>query len=51
MLYAQTRICLQNEMHKILWNFEVETGYQIPGRRLDKFRVDNLKYLSQLLSI
>ena len=26
---------LENETHKILWDFEIQTNHQIPARRLD----------------
>ena len=35
MIYAQTRI-LEKVMHKIFWNFEIQTDHQIPARRLDQ---------------
>ena len=33
MVYAQTRILHDNEMHKILWDFKMQTDHLIPARR------------------
>ena len=33
MVYAETRICILNAMHKILWDFQRETDPQFPGRK------------------
>ena len=40
MAYAQTRIFLENEMHKILWDFEIKTNYLIQARRSDLVRIN-----------
>ena len=35
MVYAQPRILLENEMHKILWDFGIQTDHLISARRTD----------------
>ena len=35
MIYAQTRTLLENEIHIVLWDFEIQTDYQILARRPD----------------
>ena len=36
-LYAQTRSDLENETHKILWDFKIQTDHQILARWPDLF--------------
>ena len=34
---------LENEMHKVLWDFEIQTDYQIPTRISDLMQVNKKK--------
>ena len=34
---------LDNEMDKIIWNFEIQTAHQIPARRADRVIIDKKK--------
>ena len=43
MVYAQTESVLKNEKHKILWDFEVQTDYQVQARRLDLVLINKEK--------
>ena len=35
MVYARSRTVQENETHKILWNFEIQTDYLFPARIQD----------------
>ena len=35
MVFAQPRICVENDTHKLLRDFEIQTDYQISSRRPD----------------
>ena len=41
MVYAQPRLHPENEMHKVLWDFEAQTDHLISARRPDLLIVDN----------
>ena len=34
---------LENEMHKILWNFGIQTDHQIPARKPDLVIINKIK--------
>ena len=33
MVYSQTRTILENKIHKVLWDFKIQTNRLIPARR------------------
>ena len=39
---------LENEMHKLLWDFEVQTNYAISGRRPDFIIVKKKRELLEM---
>ena len=38
---------LENEMHKLLWDFEIQTDYLITARRPDLIIINNKKELAE----
>ena len=49
MIYAQIRIILLNEMHKISWNFKIQTDHLILVKRLDEIWITQKKRICHLV--
>ena len=43
MVYAKPESVLENEMHKILWDFAIKTDHPIPARRPDLVLINKKK--------
>ena len=39
----QPKSVLENEMHKILWDFEIQTDHRIPARRSERVIINKKK--------
>ena len=49
MVYEQTRICLKNEAHEILWDFEIQMDQPISAGRPDLLLINKTKRISHLV--
>ena len=49
MIYEQPSTLLENDMHKILWDFNIQTDHLIPGRRPDFIIIKKKKRISKIV--
>ena len=49
MVYAQPAPVLENDTHKLLWDFDVQTDHQISARRPDLIMINKIKENLQIV--
>ena len=51
MVYAPPSICLENETHKLLWDFDIQTDHLMSAGRPDLIIINKKKELAELWTL